>query len=113
MEERTTLSEWIAGDMKLVYRQGKETGEVGMILLPAALAGAEEEKDCRVEPLIRFRLSSMPWPGGYAHGRTMRGCSDGQLKYLGQDAERDGNKTSVVTRFSGPLGTLWRHTAAV
>ena len=112
MEERVTLSEWIVGDMKLVYRQGKETGEVGMLLLPAALKEAEEEKDCRIEPLIRFRLSSMPWPGGYAHGRTMRGCSDGQLEYLGQDTERDGNKTKVITRFSGPRGTLWRHTAA-
>ncbi len=112
MEERVTLSEWDAGDMKLIYRRAKDTGEVGMLLLPGSLREAEREKDCRTEPLIRFKLASMPAPGGYAHGRTMRGCSDGQLEYLGQEAERQGDTTRVITRFAGPEGTLWRHTAA-
>ena len=32
------------GKTVFTYRQGKETGEVGMLLLPAALKEAEEEK---------------------------------------------------------------------
>ncbi len=110
MEERVVLSRWSFGDMVLIYRECRDTGEVGMLLLPACLEAAEKEKDCRTEPLIRFKLAGMPWSGGYAHGRTMRGCSEGQLRYLGQEAERAGGQVRVVTSFAGPQDTKWRHT---
>ncbi len=112
MEERVTLRERTIGDMCLVYRMGRETGDVGMLLLPACLREAEREKDCRIEPLIRFCLSGAARPGGYAHGRTMRGSPEARLTYLDQTEERDGDGRRIVTRFSGPRGTLWRHTVS-
>lgn len=93
----SVLAEYPMGDMLLRYVQ-KDSGQVGMRLLPAARAGEAVEPDCAIEPLVQFKLLGDAYAGSFGNGVTMRdSASVDRLEFVQQAREDTPDGFRVVT----------------
>ncbi|MES2477140.1 MAG: glycoside hydrolase family 36 protein [Verrucomicrobiota bacterium] len=111
----------IFGDTLVNFSTDRETGQIGMEMLPAHLADCVEppRETLRGEPYIDALPGNAPWlarpvesilqlklvgdsyPGAFAQGHTMRN-SGTVAEFIYQNQEEIGN--TLITRFSRPDG---------
>ncbi len=112
------LSCFELGDMEAFYVRDRETGCVGLMVLPAGMK--EQAVSPRgllpqtveirnflvpkmradfVDSLVQLKCVGDAYPGGFSQGRTMRNSGTVDLlTYQGQDVQEDAEKTVITTR---------------
>ncbi len=113
------LSSFDLGDIRAYYLLDKETGQVGLSIIPISanndivkqrdlLPENVElanfiEKDIRanvVDSLIQLKCVGDDYPGGFSQGRTLRNSETvKKLKYNGQEVSEKEDKFEIVTSF--------------
>lgn len=91
------------GDMLARYVKDEQSGQLGLVLVPAALVSQIREKIYNVDPLVQLKFIGDAYPGGFAHGHSMR--NSGTMKALSfeeqYNIERE-DSTTVVTVWRSP-----------
>jgi len=67
-------SSFTFGDIAVQYWKGAVNNQVGITLVPSALVeqALTNAKQYSIDPLVQIKLIGDDYPGGFAHGRTMR-----------------------------------------
>lgn len=88
------IKEYVLGDMTARYIKDMETGQAGLVLLPADYDGAEQEKEQKTDSLVQIKMAGDIYNEAYAMGNSMRdGETVRNLKYVAQsETEKDGRK---------------------
>ncbi|MBR4889548.1 MAG: alpha-galactosidase [Clostridia bacterium] len=110
-EKKTVLSTFTVGDMTLQYVYGEESKNVGISLLPTAMAHLAVEKVCWVESMVQSKIMGDTYPGPFTQGRTMRpgGCTP-LMNYESQRTWTEDGTTTVETLLKDPRGYAYTHT---
>lgn len=109
---KEVLSQYVLGTTIVRYFIETETKNVGMLLIPEGRASeaAVPGKDCRIEPLVQIKIQGDDYPGGFAHGHTMRNSKTAYgFQYEGQQViERNDSKT-IITVLKDDRGFIIEH----
>lgn len=63
------------GDMVARYVKDSQTGQLGLVLFPLSKIAEVCEKTYNVDPLVQLKWVGDAYPGGFAHGHSMRGSA--------------------------------------
>ncbi len=93
------LSEFVFGDMTLIYEIGTRSNNVGMLLVPTSLKDKiSAEKRYRIDPIAHLKLIGDDYPDGFSQGITMRNsASTRNFRYVNQKLVDIGDGKTVVT----------------
>lgn len=95
-------SSFTFGDITAQYWWEPETLQIGITLVPSSLAeqAANAPKQYAIDPLVQIKLIGDAYPGGFAHGRTMRNsASVAKFLFMRQVIVRtEDNAQAVITR---------------
>ncbi|MDU2239702.1 MAG: alpha-galactosidase [Paenibacillus sp.] len=89
------------GDMIARYVREEHTGHVGLVLLPKSTVSQAVPKKFKVDPLVQLKLIGDAYPGGFAHGHSMR--NSGTTDALSFEAIREVERADGLT-----VVTAWR-----
>lgn len=102
-------------DITVQYWWEPETRQIGMTLVPSPLAeqAANSGKQYAIDPLVQIKLVGDAYPGGFAHGRTLRNsASVSKFLFTQQDiVQAEDNSQTVITRLchEGIPGLILEH----
>lgn len=92
------LHEYKLGDMTARYLMAEDSGQVGLVLLPAGFAGRKPESKGQLESLVQLQLTGDIYNEAYAMGNSMRnGETVRRLCYAEQKVTREEGKTCIGT----------------
>lgn len=99
------------GDIIARYVTDSETGHVGLSLIPLSMVSCVSEKKYKVDPLVQLKWMGDAYPGGFAHGHSMRNSKTvGDLVFEEQvQSEKDGRLTVVSVFRSRNAGKIEHH----
>ncbi|GIP49657.1 hypothetical protein J53TS2_32480 [Paenibacillus sp. J53TS2] len=97
-------------DMIARYVKDEPTGQMGLILLPKSTVSQVCPKKFKVDPLVQLKFIGDAYPGGFAHGHSMRNSETmGVLLFEEfREIERDDGST-VVTVWRSPNSCRIEH----
>ncbi|WP_083180167.1 glycoside hydrolase family 36 protein [Paenibacillus yonginensis] len=103
--------EYPLGDMIARYVMDNQTGQMGLILIPLSRVSSVCEKKFKVDSLVQLKWIGDTYPGGFAHGHSMRGSGTvDALQFEDQyQIEQDGQLTVVTVFQSGEGGRIAHH----
>lgn len=95
-------SSFTFGDITAQYWRVPETRQIGLTLVPSSLAdqAANASKQYAIDSLVQIKLVGDDYPGGFAHGRTMRNsASVAKFLFMQQEIlQTEGGTETVITR---------------
>lgn len=112
MNVKKLLSEFGFGSTLVRYYIETETQNVGMLLIPKSRASEvpEHGKDCRIEPLVQVKVQGDDYPGGFAHGHSMRSSrAVFGFKYHSQQVLEERDSKTIVTVLQDDRGLIVEH----
>lgn len=100
------------GDMLARYWLDSNSGNMELQLLPAGMPSLPREaKHQEIDSLIQVKIAGDVYPGGYAGGGSLRQSeSTKALRFESQQAEEQGDRVSITTRFQAGHGCAAAHT---
>lgn len=92
------------------YVKDKSSGQMGLVLLPQSTVSQVCSKKFKVDPLVQLKFIGDAYPGGFAHGHSMR--NSGTMDVLSfeelREIERE-DGTTVVTVWRSPNSCRIEH----
>jgi len=105
------LSKHEMGSILVLYYIETGTQNVGMVMVPRdRFSDVVPEKKCRLEPLVQVKIQGDDYPGGFAHGHTMRNSETTyRFKYEKQYTVEENDSKVIITELKDSRGFTLEH----
>lgn len=104
-----TVHDYVLGDTVARYVRDGTDGNVGLVLLPAAMQAQVREKSSTPDSLVQLKIVGDRYPGG-SGGRSLRnGGTVAALTLESQREETDAGATTIVTVLRATQGCRVEH----
>lgn len=96
-------NDYLLGDMFARYVRDTQSGTIGLLLIPAEKTSSISNSRYQPDSLLQLKLLGDDYPGGFAHGHSMRNSGTvSQLKFDNQYQIDEEDRLTIATAFKTP-----------